>query len=497
MPKKVDIPVVIKPTAYYKMLVHVLRFGSKVKDPNQCKEVMGGLIGHIKNKEGNEVLIIEDAIPVSHGGAIEVRYSPEQLGDFAEIDSRVFEEHGEEGWFSCGWYHSHPGLSPFFSGTDIMNQLFWQAKNPAGVGLVFDHVYLDKPGDLGFKAFRLDDASKSRNTGYHEVPVTVEPPNDISYYNRIMELIDGIYTKQIPIMELNETTNFFEDVFIPEKESLMIKKPELDQNHLINSLKTGMGNFLELSITPLIILLNSWSQEILKKTFFNNTQMRQDLEELKVNLTNGMIDIQKSFNYSLHDELEKLDIFIDDRLDVLEEKQENLREFFKNFEKKLISLTENTLEESKTHIITEYLKQIENLTANLDNVNKKNAAIITDLGKSNIALQEASKILEPSKIRIVGSLEERYDTIADNTKKKLKNTEKNFENLEKESKKLLDDLKAAILVLEGSKEPILNKIERLEDDKKNLLEKIKELKLTNDKLSERLKKFEEGGENDK
>jgi len=492
MPKNQDVPVVVKPTAYYKMLIHVLRFGSKVKDPNQCKEVMGGLIGHVKKNDGNELLIIEDAIPVSHGGAIEVRYSPEQLGDFAEIDNRVFEEHGEEGWFSCGWYHSHPGLSPFFSGTDIMNQLFWQAKNPAGVGLVFDHVYLDNPGDLGFRAFRLDDPSKSRNTSYHEVRVTVEPPNDNSYFNKIIDLIDGVYTKQIPIMELNETTNFFEDVFIPEKDSLMIKKPELDLSNLLNALKVGMGNFLELSLTPLIILLNSWSQEILKKTFFNNTQMRQDLEELKVNLTNGMINIQKSFNYSLHDELEKLDIFIDDRLDVLEEKQENLKEYIKEFKEKIISLTKSTLEEYKTPIITENLKQIENSTSNLDSINKKNAAVITDLEKSNVTLQEAFKILEPSKIRIVGSLEERYEKISDNAKKKLKNTERSFDNLEKESKKLLDDLKAAILVLEGSKEPILNKIERLEEDKKNLLEKIKELKTTNDGLLEKIKTLEKG-----
>jgi len=493
MPKNVDIPVVIKPTAYYKMLLHVLRFGSKVKDPNQCKEVMGGLIGHIEKKEGNDTLFIEDVIPVSHGGAIEVRYSPEQLGDFAEIDNRVFEEHGEEGWFSCGWYHSHPGLSPFFSGTDIMNQLFWQAKNPAGVGLVFDHVYLDKPGDLGFKAFRLDDPSKSRNTGYHEVPATVEPPDGISYYSKIIDLVDGVYTKQIPIMELNETTNFFEDVSIPTKESLMIKKPELDENQLINSLKTGMGNFLELSLTPLIGLLNSWSQEILKKTFFNNSQMRQDLEDLKLSLTHGMMDIQKSFNYSLHDELEKLDIFIDDRLDVLEEKQENLRDFIKEFKEKVISLTQNTIEKSKTPIITDNLKELENLTSNLENLNKKNVTVIKELEKSNVILQEASKILEPSKIRIVGSLEEHYEKISDNANKKLKNTEKNFENLENDSKKLLADLKAAILVLEGSKEPILNKIERLEDDKKNLLEKIKELKTTNDELLKKVKKLEEGG----
>ncbi|MBY9019376.1 MAG: Mov34/MPN/PAD-1 family protein, partial [Candidatus Lokiarchaeota archaeon] len=128
-----EFPVIIKSLAYYKMLIHVLRFGSKIIDPNQCKEVMGGLIGYIKTEEGDkEFLVIEDAVPVSHGGAIEVRYSSEQLGSFERIDSRVFEKFGDRGWFSCGWYHSHPNLSPFFSGTDIQNQLFWQARNPAG-----------------------------------------------------------------------------------------------------------------------------------------------------------------------------------------------------------------------------------------------------------------------------------------------------------------------------------------------------------------------------
>lgn len=496
MPKNQEIPVIIKPTAYYKMLLHVLRFGSKVKDPNQCKEVMGGLIGHIAKNEENDTLIIEDAIPVSHGGAIEVRYSPEQLGDFAEIDNRVFENHGADGWFSCGWYHSHPGLSPFFSGTDIMNQLFWQAKNPAGVGLVFDHVLLDEPGNLGFKAFRLDDPSKSRSTGYHEVPVKVEPPDDLKFFDKIIDLINGIYAKQIPIMELNETTNFFEDVFIPEKNSLMIKKPELDLNQLVNSLKIGMANLLESSFTPLITLLNSWSQEFLKKTFFNNSQMRQDLEELKTNLTNGMINIQKSFNYSLHDELEKLDIFIDDRLDVLEEKQGNIKDFIRVFKNDLKSLTENIFKESTAPILKEYIKKIETLTSSLNVTNKKQMGMIQGLEQNNVSLQEVTQILEPSKVRIIGSLEERHDKISDNTKKKLKRTENNFENLEEELKKLLSDLKAAILVLEGSKEPIMTKIERLEEDKKNLLDKIKELKKNNDELSNKIKILKKEGQKD-
>ncbi|MHA1625649.1 MAG: hypothetical protein ACTSWH_11020, partial [Promethearchaeota archaeon] len=276
-----EFPVIIKSLAYYKMLVHVLRFGSKIIDPNQCKEVMGGLIGHIKTEGDKEFLVIEDAVPVSHGGTIEVRYSSEQLGSFERIDSRVFEKFGDRGWFSCGWYHSHPNLTPFFSGTDIQNQLFWQARNPAGVGLVFDHALLEKEGDLGFKAFRLDDPSKTRNTSYHEVKTIVEPPDDVDYYNKIIDLIGNVYSKEVPILELNETTNFFDDIFIPSNDQLMIKKPELNLTQVINSFKVGISSFLEQSMVPLISVLNTWSQENLKKSFHNSVKMRKDIIELK------------------------------------------------------------------------------------------------------------------------------------------------------------------------------------------------------------------------
>ncbi|MFX0077128.1 MAG: hypothetical protein ACFE96_16910, partial [Candidatus Hermodarchaeota archaeon] len=71
--------VIIKPDAYYKMLVHVLRFGNKARDRRQFKEVMGILIGHLEgepDKKGIRDMVIEDAVPISHGGAIEVAFAP-------------------------------------------------------------------------------------------------------------------------------------------------------------------------------------------------------------------------------------------------------------------------------------------------------------------------------------------------------------------------------------------------------------------------------------
>lgn len=488
-----EFPVIIKSLAYYKMLIHVLRFGSKILDPNQCKEVMGGIIGYIKNEGEKEFLVIEDAVPVSHGGAIEVRYSSEQLGAFERIDSRVFEKDGDRGFFTCGWYHSHPNLSPFFSGTDIQNQLFWQAKNPAGVGLVFDHALLEKKGDLGFKAFRLDDPSKTRNTSYHEVKTIVEPPDDIDYFNKMIDLINNVYSKEVPILELNETTNFFDDIFIPSNDQLLIKKPELNLNLVVNSFKEGISSFLEQSMVPLISVLNTWSQETLKKIFHNSVKMRKDIVELKSSLSTGMTNIQKAFNNSLHDELEELDNYIDDRLDIFDEKQDNLREKITKFEEDINILINNALQEGLTHLMGEILNSFKKSSLKLLEIDKNQANIINNLENSNITLQDIIKTLEPSKIRISGGMDAINDSILENVKKKLVATENKFQSLENGPKKLLSDLKAAILVLEGSKDPINLKIDRLEMDKKNLHEKLKELRTENAELSKKIKEIEKEG----
>jgi uncharacterized protein (UPF0335 family) len=48
-------------------------------------------------------------------------------------------------------------------------------------------------------------------------------------------------------------------------------------------------------------------------------------------------------------------------------------------------------------------------------------------------------------------------------------------DLNKKSQKFLTNLKAAVLILEGTKTPIFEKIDRLESEKKELLSKIKDL----------------------
>ncbi|TFG17806.1 MAG: hypothetical protein EU531_02200 [Promethearchaeota archaeon] len=485
--------VIVKPLAYYKMLVHVLRFGSKTRDHRQFKEVIGMLVGHLEGDGKIKDVIIEDVVPISHGGSIEVKFTDEQLGAFGEIDLQIYEEHGSKNWFTVGWYHSHPGLNIFFSSTDVFNQLFWQDKNPSGVGLVFDHTYLENEGDLGFRAFRLDEPSKNLNSDYHEIKAMVEAPKEKSFYSNIIRLISNIQSNQPPLYELNETTDLFSEVFIPDKEDLAIRKPELHLQELISSLKSGISSFLDLSMIPLITSLNEWSQNITSKTYYNNTQIRNDLVELKNNLSISLKEIQKSFNFNLQDNLKKLDDYISDTFDIFEEEQDNIKQIFEEFKNKinqhLLTLFDEKLNFSVEQIgfIFENSKK---LIADMEAINQE---CVKSLKKGTQITENLSKIIMPSEKRIASKLEENKTKIIDNYKKKIANLQNSITSFNKETKKIMSNLKAAILVLEGSKEPILNKLDKLENEKKNLHSSIKELKSEKQELMNQIKELKKGG----
>lgn len=468
--------VTIKPMAYYKMLVHVLRFGSKTQAVNEYKEVMGMLIGYQTGEREIKDVIIEDVIPISHGGSIEVKFTPEQLGAFGEIDRQIWEEHGNKNWFTVGWYHSHPNLGIFFSSTDIFNQLFWQDKNPSGLGIVFDHAFLEKPGDLGFRVFRLEDPSKGLNSKYYEVKTILEPPDNLEFYEKLIDLINNIYSEEPPILELNETTELFGDIFFPEQKQLEGNMPELSIPDLLSNLKKSFGVFIDLSIEPLIEVLNLWSQDIIKKTFYNNSQIRNDLVQLKENLSNGIANLQKSYNFSLQDKLKGLDFYIDDKLDDFDTTFNDMEKKIETFKQNLINSIHEAIENKFLPNVSEMLNKFNNNLENLEGIYKAEELIFKDLESQYNKVENLDNIIDPTKSRIKGAIEENQEGILTNYKKRISNIQTIFSDLDKELKKVLADLKAAILVLEGSKSPVLNKIEKLENEKKNLHNTIRDLK---------------------
>ncbi|MFX1574101.1 MAG: hypothetical protein ACFFB0_15260 [Promethearchaeota archaeon] len=483
--------VIIKPNAYYKMLLHVLRFGNKVIDRSQYREVMGVCIGRLEgdpDKKGIRNVVVEDAVPISHGGSIEVDFAPEDYVTFSMVDN----EYADKGLFSCGWFHSHPGLDIFFSNTDVKNQLGWQTEfNPSGFGIVFDHTYLERSGDLGFRTFRLNNPSKPSD-GYYEIKTIVEPPDNKDYYLKLMDLIGSIHTKEPPLLEINELPDLFGDIAFPSEEQLKAKIPEFNVEEIISAIHNGLSKFIEISINPLISFLNSWSQDVIKNIVENNFHMRMDLLSIKDNINQGISNLQKELKFSFKDKLNDLDIYIDDTFEEFGENQEKLKDQFNQFildlKDQLNSLFETKLKDSLGEMVSSFEQTIDQFTkieTNTSLLSEKLKSQFTSLNKNS----EKIRTIENETFEKINSLQE--ELLA----KIIKSTNKivgNFINLNKETKSFLSDLKAAIIVLESSKTSIKNKIDILENENKSLQKDIKDLKTENENLLKKLKKLEGG-----
>ncbi len=250
--------VIIKSEAYVKMLLHVLRFGSDDLDKKLWKEAMGACVGKIEKDQ----VVIYDAIPMTHGKRIEVKWED---NDYAKF--QILEEKYAEGMWTIGWDHSHPGMGCFLSAADIANHFFWQEVNPKAVALVFDHTMLADEGNDGFEIFRLTDVSLALKSDFHGVKFEVEPPKDKGIYQTFREIANNIHRKDPILIEEGEVVDFFEAFSLGSAQ-----KPEEDD------IKAYVMN--------------------------NTTVMLQTIRELRDSMRSGVTRLQNWFKSSLRDGLD-------------------------------------------------------------------------------------------------------------------------------------------------------------------------------------------------
>jgi len=456
--------VTIKPLAYYKMLVHVLRFGNKMRDRRQYREVMGILIGRLEGEPDNKGVrdvIVEDYVPISHGGSIEVAFKPEDYVTFSYVDAEYAER--EPPLFSVGWAHSHPGLKIFFSSTDVKNQLGWQTPNPSAIGIVFDHTYLENPEDLGFRTFRLDDPNKGPMSAYHEVKTTVEPPDNLEYYIKIMEIINNIHAKEPPILEINETPDLFGDILMPGQSQIMQKQPELELTEFMNALQNGLSKFIELSFEPLIRFFNNWSQNIIKKLVENNLIMRGDLIGLRDNISSGINNIQNVFKSSLTNKLYDLDDYFENILEDFGKSQETIKILIDQMKNDLTSKINTIFEEKINPIIEKLLKTLDKNTETIINIEqngKKNSENLElQLNSLDGLFQKVSNI----KSIAIQKVKESQDNVKNKLSEKIEHISKIFTELSKQANDFSSELDTAISILESSKNTIEAKLKKQEE----------------------------------
>ncbi|MHA1300820.1 MAG: hypothetical protein ACTSO9_15490 [Candidatus Helarchaeota archaeon] len=184
----------IKAKAYKDIVLHASRFCNLKIPRNKWKEVYGFLVGTVKGED----VIINAAVPMTHGGTTEVQFEEKHYIEAAELDSKLATEGTD---FIIGWYHSHPGLDLFLSSVDIQNHMGFQGPNPKSIALVFDPTKL-LDGHPGFEIFRLNKIELT--SGFHTVPWKILELDEEFFARSLFELSEKSTARRHLIEEYGE-----------------------------------------------------------------------------------------------------------------------------------------------------------------------------------------------------------------------------------------------------------------------------------------------------
>ena len=116
-----------------KVFTEICKFSAQYASNYILKSKWVESMGYLFCRKDGDKYLIEDAAGITRGGETYVSMTPDDLAKIEQLQA----DHPNH--FLGGWFHTHPGLSPFFSTTDVQNQMFYQAQNDDGLGLVFDH----------------------------------------------------------------------------------------------------------------------------------------------------------------------------------------------------------------------------------------------------------------------------------------------------------------------------------------------------------------------
>ncbi len=191
--------VVLNAETYKTIILYASRYANDSIPKKNWKEIYGLLIGYADD----DFVYAERAIPMTYGHDTDVQFSESDYGNVEKLLEELEQEN--KGYFIIGWFHSHPGLSLFFSYVDLINQLGFQGKFEDAIGLVFDHTLLGQKKeeniegnvltkyDTGFEIYRLKDvnmnpSSAEYENNYYKVDYIVKGLNKFFFANVLTEL---------------------------------------------------------------------------------------------------------------------------------------------------------------------------------------------------------------------------------------------------------------------------------------------------------------------
>ena len=403
------------------MISHVLRFGHKAIE--KSKEVMGICIGNYDQNE--DKVIIVNAVPVTHGGTVEVGFDREDYELFSNLGKQYSGE-------TIGYYHSHPSWGLYLSESDKrILQYFQNERAPYGFGIVFDHTLMSKDGNLGFEIYRLDDYKIPDK--YHEVAYEVEIPATLEYFKWVQKFMEDFHKKSpILIKEIKEMKEVItEDLQeIPMAEKDLLGGEELEKyseiSAAISAFQNGFGKFSEILMNTLKSQISKWINDIDKGSSNGTELLVKSVNKLKESISSGFLRADEWFNRNM-------DKIISDFKGGVSKYVEGPVEI----QKQLIIDTTQAKENLISELTNKVDDNIKYLKTDMDNLNKTITDKITNNLQLNSNMEELVNKLETSISSTDNDLKSIIQNLDKGLKKSISPLEINFnEKIEKISSEL-------------------------------------------------------------
>ncbi len=445
--------VLISKESFRNMITHVLRFGNEALDKSE--EVMGICIGETADNGKN--LILNNAIPVTHGDKASLGFSKETQILFEKIKEKFNEK--DPNLFICGWYQSRPGWGLDFTDISISNHHYFQKEqNPNGFCIVFDHTLMGKDGKLGFEIYRLNNYEDLRSKKYHFADYELEIPKTLEYFKWVQKFVED-FQKNNPVLikEINEfveqTPSDLQEIPIPEKlETNEIERGDFSNiNPIISGFQNGGSKLMESFTEVFKYQLGEWTQDINIGSLEGTEFILSSLNQMKDKVSFGMSKVQNWFDVNLNELLanfkNSVSNYVDNRLEtqkvildqINKSKDENNKEIIQLLENKYINSIKDI--ELKSKDLLEKINNNFETNSKIEELISKNSLKISEIEFQSKNLANGIKQLIPTTL---ASFEQDLINEIDNLSKIISNFEDSYSSMNnkfQELKKNLENLK--------------------------------------------------------
>ncbi len=423
--------VIIKKEAFRNMITHLLRFGNIIL--RRRYDVLGICIGNIS--ENNDI-IINNAIPITHGKGINLNTDNYLLEKIAQIK----EKYNASGLKGIGNYISHVDNGLSLSERDINNLLQFQNEdNPLGFCVAFDPNLIDKNDNFGLKIYTLDDFHQGINSQYHELPYEIEKPNSLDYFKWVQKFVED-YQKEDPIL-IKEIIELSEDKQKDLQEIPKTKEKMVEELFYFSNFKEAnveFGDTVERIMNQQII---RWTEEFNSATLSGNQKLLESIIQIKENISRGLINYKKVFE----EEFKIIfNIFEESLSSSIDTRIQDFNKIIEDTKRKYTMIKESLIESIKNQVTNNY--------RDFQEIMKKFSEM-SEFSKNQMKnLAEKAQILNESIITMPEQIKNNFEEII--VKLQERAEKNNIEIME-----LFNNLYSEIELIENTFSEIKNRIE--------------------------------------